>query len=101
MSLFNMYIKLLFDGGIAEYEDDEEYAPTGCVSFLTIHQSKGMEFPVVFVDSLGNVPRKSYKDILNKTGCTAIRVIDDRNIQIIYGTTVGIIKESVRKQLKK
>ena len=26
--LFNMYIKLLFDGGIAEYEDDEEYAPT-------------------------------------------------------------------------
>lgn len=25
--LFNMYIKLLFDGGIAEYEDDEEYAP--------------------------------------------------------------------------
>ena len=64
--LFNMYIKLLFDGGIAEYEDDEEYAPTGCVSFLTIHQSKGMEFPIVFVDSLGNVPRKSYKDILNK-----------------------------------
>lgn len=51
--LFNMYIKLLFDGGIAEYEDDEEYAPTGCVSFLTIHQSKVMEFPVVFVDLLG------------------------------------------------
>lgn len=64
--LFNMYIKLLFDGGIAEYEDDEEYAPSGCVSFLTIHQSKGMEFPIVFVDSLGNAPRKSYKDILNK-----------------------------------
>ena len=61
-----MYIKLLFDGGIAEYEDDEEYAPSGCVSFLTIHQSKGMEFPIVFVDSLGNAPRKSYKDILNK-----------------------------------
>lgn len=64
--LFNMYLKLLYDGGITEYEDDEEYAPSGCVSFLTIHQSKGMEFPVVFVDSLGNVPRKSYKDILNK-----------------------------------
>ena len=64
--LFNMYIKLLFDGGITEYEDDEEYAPSGCVSFLTIHQSKGMEFPIVFVDSLGNVPRKNYKDILSK-----------------------------------
>lgn len=63
--LFNMYLKLLYDGGIAEYEDDEEYAPSGCVSFLTIHQSKGMEFPVVFVDSLSNIPRKSYKDILS------------------------------------
>lgn len=63
--LFNMYLKLLYDGGIAEYEDDEEYAPSGCVSFLTIHQSKGMEFPVVFVDSLSNVPRKNYKDILS------------------------------------
>ena len=41
------------------------------------------------------------KDILNKTGCTAIRVIDERNIQLIYGTTVGIIKDSVKKQLKK
>lgn len=64
--MFNLYLKLLIDGGITEYEDDAEYAPSGCVSFLTIHQSKGMEFPVVFVDSLGNVPRKSYKDILNK-----------------------------------
>lgn len=63
--LFNMYLKLLFDGGIAEYEDDEEYAPSGCVSFLTIHQSKGMEFPIVFVDSLNKVPRKNYKDILS------------------------------------
>ena len=62
--LFNLYLKLLYDGGITEYEDDSEYAPSGCVSFLTIHQSKGMEFPIVFVDSLGNVPRKSYKDIM-------------------------------------
>ena len=38
------------------------------------------------------------KEILNKTGCTAIRVIDDRNIQLIYGTTVGIIKDSVKKE---
>ena len=55
--LFNMYFRFLFNGGIDEYEDDAEYAPSGCVSFLTIHQSKGMEFPVVVVGSLGNVPR--------------------------------------------
>ena len=54
--LFNLYLKLLYDGGISEYEDDTEYAPSGCVSFLTIHQSKGMEFPIVVVDSLGNTP---------------------------------------------
>lgn len=43
--LFNLYLRLLYDGGISEYEDDSEYAPSGCVSFLTIHQSKGMEVP--------------------------------------------------------
>ena len=59
--LFNLYLRLLIDGGITEYEDDAEYAPSGCVSFLTIHQSKGMEFPIVFVDSLGNTPRKLTK----------------------------------------
>lgn len=57
--LFNQYLRLLFEGGITEYEDDSEYAPSGCVSFLTIHQSKGMEFPIVIVDSLSNVPRKN------------------------------------------
>ena len=54
--LFDLYLKLLIDEGIPEYEDDSEYAPSGCVSFLTIHQSKGMEFPIVFVDSLFSKP---------------------------------------------
>lgn len=62
--LFNLYLRLLFDGGIAEYEDDSEYAPTGCVSFLTIHQAKGMEFPIVFVDSLASVPRKNLNSLM-------------------------------------
>lgn len=62
--LFNLYFRLLLDGGITEYEDDSEYAPSGCVSFLTIHQSKGMEFPIVMVDSLGNVPRKQSNDLM-------------------------------------
>lgn len=58
--LFNHFLRFLHDGGIDEYEDETEYAPSGCVSFLTIHQSKGMEFPVVIVDSLDSVPRKQY-----------------------------------------
>ena len=62
---FNMFLKLLMRGGIAEYEDEAEYAPSGCVSFLTIHQSKGMEFPVVVVGSLSNAPRARSNDIIN------------------------------------
>lgn len=62
--LFNLYLRLIYDGGVSEYEDEAEYAPSGCVSFLTIHQSKGMEFPIVFVDSLGNVPRKQTNDFM-------------------------------------
>jgi len=65
-TLFNLYLKLLYDGGISEYEDDAEYAPSGCISFLTIHQSKGMEFPIVVVDSLGNIPRKNTSDIIEQ-----------------------------------
>lgn len=59
------YLRLLFSGGISEYEDDSEYAPSGCVSFLTIHQAKGMEFPVVIVDSLKRVPRKQRATVLD------------------------------------
>lgn len=62
--LFNQYFRLLYDGSISEYEDDSEYAPSGCVSFLTIHQSKGMEFPIVVVDSLGSYPRKNTSDLM-------------------------------------
>lgn len=56
---FNIYVKYLFIDGIGEYEDESEYAPSGCVSFMTIHQSKGLEFPVVVVGSLGNAPKRN------------------------------------------
>lgn len=61
--LFNQFFRFLKDGGLDEYEDDSEYAPSGCVSFLTVHQSKGLEFPVVVVGSLGAVPRKQYTEL--------------------------------------
>lgn len=57
---FNQFLRFLYDGGIGEYEDEAEYAPKGCVSFLTIHQSKGLEFPVVVCGSLEAVPRKQH-----------------------------------------
>ncbi|MBL8614837.1 MAG: ATP-dependent helicase [Deltaproteobacteria bacterium] len=53
------YLRFLFDGGIEEFEDEAEIAPSGCVSFFTIHQSKGLEFPVVVVGSLYASPRST------------------------------------------
>lgn len=46
---FEDYLPCLMASGIQEYEDAAEYAPKDCVSFLTVHQAKGMEFPVVVV----------------------------------------------------
>jgi len=63
LDLFNNYMRYLQDGGLNEYEDDTEYAPSGCVSFLTIHQSKGLEFPVVIVGSMDGVPKKQYSNL--------------------------------------
>lgn len=68
--LFNQFLRFLVEGGIGEYEDEAEYAPNGCVSFLTIHQSKGLEYPVVVCGSLEAVPRKQYGalDVLLEDG---------------------------------
>ena len=60
--LFGSYFRFLLEGGITEYEDESEYAPSNCVSFMTIHQSKGMEFPIVVVGSQSATPRKQYNE---------------------------------------
>ena len=52
MSLFNSFFRFLHDGGINEYEDMHQPIPRGYVQVMTIHQAKGLEFPVVLVGSL-------------------------------------------------
>lgn len=49
---FGRYLYGLFRLGETEYEDDETPFPKGRIPFLTIHQSKGLEFPYVIVGSL-------------------------------------------------
>lgn len=58
--LFGNYLNFLYDGGLEEYEDFDMVTPNGCISFMTIHQSKGLQFPVTMVTSLGRSPRKSF-----------------------------------------
>jgi len=52
LHLFNSFLRLLYDGGINEYEDPDRPFPKGHVQVMTIHQAKGLEFPVVVVGSL-------------------------------------------------
>ncbi|MXW02724.1 MAG: ATP-dependent helicase [Holophagales bacterium] len=49
---FNSFLRLLHDGGMNEYEDPDRPFPSGRVQVMTIHQAKGLEFPVVVVGSL-------------------------------------------------
>ncbi len=54
LHFFNSFLCLLYDGGINEYEDPDQPFPKGHVQVMTIHQAKGLEFPVVVVGSLSN-----------------------------------------------
>ena len=62
-NFFNYYLRFLVQGGLSEFEDFDETLPSGCVSFMTIHQSKGLEFPITIVGSMNAVPAKNYTDL--------------------------------------
>ena len=48
---YQAFLFALFRLGEGEYEDAEDPFPRGRIPFLTIHQSKGLEFPVVVLGS--------------------------------------------------
>ncbi|HEY4533758.1 MAG TPA: ATP-dependent DNA helicase [Fusobacterium sp.] len=69
---FQTYLKKFIEKGVNEFEKKGEF-PKGCIPFLTIHQSKGLEFPIVIVSSLYQNPpiyrekiRKSYDSLFQK-----------------------------------
>jgi DNA helicase-2/ATP-dependent DNA helicase PcrA len=49
---YHSFLQLLYAGGMNEYEDPDQPFPKGHVQVMTIHQGKGLEFPVVVVGSL-------------------------------------------------
>jgi DNA helicase II / ATP-dependent DNA helicase PcrA len=51
-TFFNSFIYALWRRGESEYEDAEDPFPKGRVPFLTVHQAKGLEFPVVVLGNL-------------------------------------------------
>lgn len=64
-SLFDSFLYMIFRRGETEYEDSDDPFPKGCVPFITIHQSKGLEFPVVILGSLSHTKRDARRlDVL-------------------------------------
>lgn len=55
LNLFVNFLYVLFRRGESEYEDAEDPFPKGRIPFITIHQAKGLEFPVVVLAN----PRKN------------------------------------------
>ena len=59
--LFNSFLYSMRVIGLDEYEDPYDVFPPGYVQVMTIHQAKGLEFPVVVVSSLDKGPRSAVK----------------------------------------
>jgi len=46
---YNALVTLMVQQGMNDPEDEEVVYPKGRVPFMTVHQAKGLEFPIVFV----------------------------------------------------
>lgn len=65
--MMNIHLRFQIEEGVDEYEsENSSEIPSGHISFMTIHQSKGMEFPIVFVDSLWAYPNKNINPNMNE-----------------------------------
>ena len=87
---FGSFLYALFRLGESEYEDVDDPFPKGRVPFLTIHQSKGLEFPVVV---LGSVYRMEHdasrvevavRDLLEKEGEPLERLANYDSMRLFY-----------------
>lgn len=89
-SLFSSYTYALYRLGEAEYEDAEDPFPKGRISFLTIHQSKGLEFPVVVLGSLDKRERSAdqkeliVRTLLKKGGEPLEKISKFDNMRMFY-----------------
>jgi len=65
LTFFNSFLRLLHSGGINDYEDPDQPLPKGYVQVMTIHQAKGLEFPVVVasVEKTLKVGKKVDRDL--------------------------------------
>lgn len=71
--LFASYVYSLFRLDQGEYEDKQDPFPRGRIPFLTIHQAKGLEFPVVVLGNLRkDVRERRIDDLMRQLGVTKL-----------------------------
>jgi DNA helicase II / ATP-dependent DNA helicase PcrA len=88
-SLFSSYTYALYRLEESEFEDKEVPFPKGRISFLTIHQSKGLEFPMVVIGSIDkgeypNIIEETIRDLLGKGGEPLNRISKFDNMRMFY-----------------
>ena len=87
---FASYIYALFRLGESEYEDADDPFPKGRVPFLTIHQSKGLEFPVVVLGAVYKREKQAdqkeiiIRQLLNKDGEPLDKISHFDNMRMFY-----------------
>jgi DNA helicase II / ATP-dependent DNA helicase PcrA len=80
----------IFRLGETEYEDKEDPFPKGRVPFLTIHQSKGLEFPIVILGSPFRMERdpgmveQIIRHLIDKEGEPIERISEFDNMRMFY-----------------
>jgi len=91
-ALYSSFTYALWRLAETEFEDKDDPFPKGRVSFLTIHQSKGLEFPVVVLGSLfrneseADMKEDIIRKLLHKenTGEPLDRITKFDNMRVFY-----------------
>lgn len=84
------YLYAIFRLGETEYEDADDPFPKGRVPFLTVHQSKGLEFPYVVMGNLFRTKRDpdpvevATRALLQKEGEPIDRIAHFDNMRMFY-----------------
>ena len=84
------YLYAIYRLGESEYEDANDPFPKGRVPFLTIHQSKGLEFPYVVLGNLNKKDRPADKkeiivrELLKKEGEPLDKISHFDNMRMFY-----------------
>lgn len=89
-TFFSSFTYALWRRGESEFENTDDPFPKGRIPFLTIHQSKGLEFPVVVLGSLYRKERAPDKaeclirELLGKEGEPLDRIAEFDNMRMFY-----------------